>query len=149
MQPTATLPGGAFRATVERNGVRVPAPIVRRLEAGRRPFVKLTIGTLTRGGRIVLRQGQHRLLLSAGDRARAGVEPGDEVDVRIELDRDPLQIAVPSDLAAALEAAPEALHVFESLPYRRQRWLVRRIEEAGTPELRVGRIERAISRLRI
>jgi len=29
-------------------------------------------------------------------------------------------VVVPSDLADALESAPEALHYFESLPYRRQ-----------------------------
>ena len=61
---------------------------------------------------------------------------------------DPQIIAVPSDLAVALEAAPEALHVFECLPYGRQRSVVQVVEEAATVELRRQRIERTIARLR-
>jgi len=61
---------------------------------------------------------------------------------------DPRIIAVPSDLAVALEAAPEALHYFECLPYGRQRALVQAVEEAGTVELRRRRIENAVRRLR-
>jgi uncharacterized protein YdeI (YjbR/CyaY-like superfamily) len=57
-------------------------------------------------------------------------------------------VAVPSDLAAALEAAPEALHYFESLSYSRQQWFVLNVEDAKTPETRARRIERAIARLR-
>lgn len=39
MEPTPTVPGGAFRATVERGGIRVPAAVVAALEAGRRPLL--------------------------------------------------------------------------------------------------------------
>jgi uncharacterized protein YdeI (YjbR/CyaY-like superfamily) len=55
---------------------------------------------------------------------------------------------VPSDLAAALEAAPEALHYFESLSYGRQRRFVRNVEDATTAEARRRRIASAIERLR-
>jgi uncharacterized protein YdeI (YjbR/CyaY-like superfamily) len=61
---------------------------------------------------------------------------------------DPQIIAVPSDLAVALEAVPEALHYFECLPYGRQRAIVQAVEEAASVELRRGRIERAVRRLR-
>ena len=57
-------------------------------------------------------------------------------------------VAVPSDLAAALEAAPDALHYFESLSYSRQQWFVLNVEEAKTAETRARRIERAVARLR-
>jgi uncharacterized protein YdeI (YjbR/CyaY-like superfamily) len=57
-------------------------------------------------------------------------------------------VAVPSDLAGALEAAPEALHYFESLPYGRQRRFVRNVDEATTAAGRRRRIERTIERLR-
>lgn len=56
-------------------------------------------------------------------------------------------VAVPSDLAGALEAAPAALHYFESLPYGRARRIVRTIEAARTAAGRRRRIAGAIARL--
>ena len=140
MQPTQILPGGSFRATVERGGIRVPAAVVAALEAGRRPLVKVTIGERTYRTRLAPRRGEYRL--PAGRRRRSG-----DIEVSIELDRDPRVVAVPSDLAAALEAAPEALHYFESLAYSRQRAFVLDIEAAPTPETRARRIQRAVARL--
>jgi Bacteriocin-protection, YdeI or OmpD-Associated/Domain of unknown function (DUF1905) len=153
MQPTLTLPGSTFRATVElagrtATGVRVPAAVVDALEAGRQPLVKVTIGEHTYRSKVAVRGGEYRLPISAENRALAGVEAGDEIEVGVQLDRDPRVVAVPSDLAAALEAAPDALHYFESLSYSRQRWFVLYVEEARTPETRARRIERAIARLR-
>ena len=153
MQPTQTLPGAAFRATVElagrtATGVRVPAAAVESLEAGRQPLVKVTIGEHTYPSKVAVRGGEYRIPISAENRALAGVEAGDEIDVAIELDRDPRVVAVPSDLAAALEAAPEALHYFELLSYSRQQWYVLNVEDAKTPETRARRIERAIARMR-
>ena len=153
MQPTLTLPGGAFRATVElggrtATGVRVPAALVEALEAGRQPLVKVTIGEHTYRSKVAVRRGEYRLPISAENRTLAGVTAGDEIDVTIELDRDPRVVAVPSDLAAALEAAPDALHYFESLSYSRQQWFVLNVEEAKTAETRARRVERAIARLR-
>jgi len=57
-------------------------------------------------------------------------------------------VAVPSDLAVALDAAPDALHYFEALSYSRQQWCVLNVEDARTPETRRRRIENAIRRLR-
>jgi Bacteriocin-protection, YdeI or OmpD-Associated/Domain of unknown function (DUF1905) len=152
MQPTQTLPGGAFRATVERagrtaTGVRVPAAVVEALEAGRQPLVKVTIGEHTYPSKVAVRGGEYRIPISAENRDLAGVEAGDEIEVAIELDRDPRVVAVPSDLAAALEATPAALHYFESLSYSRQRWHVLHVEDAKTAETRARRIERTIERL--
>ena len=153
MQPTLTLPGAAFRATVElagrtTTGVRVPDAVVEALEAGRQPLVKVTIGDHSYPSKIAVRGGEYRLPISAENRELAGVQAGDEIEVSLELDRDPRVVAVPSDLAAALEAAPDALHYFESLSYSRQRWFTLNVEDAKTPETRARRIERAVARLR-
>jgi len=56
---------------------------------------------------------------------------------------------LPADLAAALHASPEALHLFESLPDLQQRLLVLGVEEAGDGAVRRRRIERAISPARL
>jgi hypothetical protein len=153
MQPTLTLPGGAFRATVElagrtATGIRVPAAVVEALEAGRQPLVKVTIGEHTYRSKVAVRRGEYRLPINTENRELAGVQAGDEIYVAIDLDRDPRVVAVPSDLAAALEAAPDALHYFESLSYSLQQWYVLNVEDAKTPETRARRIENAVTRLR-
>lgn len=138
MQPPS-LPAAVVRATVEADGIQLPAEAVEALDAGRRPPVRVTIGERTYRSRIAVRGGGYRVPLRAA---------GDEVDVAIELDRDPRVVVVPSDLAAALEAAPDALHYFESLSYRRQRWFVLNVENARTPETRARRIVNAVTKLR-
>jgi uncharacterized protein YdeI (YjbR/CyaY-like superfamily) len=55
---------------------------------------------------------------------------------------------LPSDFDAALAAAPDARHYFESLRDSRQRWFVDRIEDARIPEIRRNRIDHTIRRLR-
>jgi uncharacterized protein YdeI (YjbR/CyaY-like superfamily) len=56
--------------------------------------------------------------------------------------------AVPPDLAAALEATPEALHYFESLSDRRRQRFVLHVERAKIPEMRARRIINAVAKLR-
>ena len=144
MQPTDLLHRVTFRATVERAGVRVPADAVRSLAAGRRPLVRVTIGEHSYQSRVAVRAGRFMLPLGAAARAAAG----EVIEVSLELDTEPRTAAVPSDLADALESAPEALHYFESLPYGRQHRLVRNVEEAPTAETRRRRIDRTVERLR-
>jgi len=153
MQPTDLLERVTFRATLQLDGrtatgVRVPAEAVKTLAAGRQPLVRVTIGEHSYPSRVAVRGGVFVLPLSAANRAAAGIEAGDEIEVSLELDTEPRTAAVPSDLAAALEKTPEALHYFESLSYSRQRWFVLDVEGARTPETRERRITRAVDRLR-
>jgi hypothetical protein len=153
MQPTDLLHRATFRATLDRSGrtatgVRVPPETVNALAAGRQPLVRVTIGDHRYRSKVSVRGGRFMLPVSAANREAAGIEPGDEIEVSLELDTEPRTVAVPSDLAGALEAAPEALHYFESLSYSRQRWFVLNVEDAKTAETRARRIGRAIERLR-
>jgi hypothetical protein len=153
MQPTDLLQRVTFRATLElagrtATGIRVPDSAIRTLAAGRQPLVRVTIGEHSYPSRVAVRGGEFRLPVSAANRAAAGVEAGDELEVSLELDTEPGTAAVPTDLADALEAAPEALHFFESLSYSRQRWFVLNVEDAKTADTRRRRIERAVARLR-
>src|ERR671916_1287428 len=145
MQPIDLVHRTTFRATLRLEGraataVRVPPEAVRSLAAGRRPLVRVTIGDHSYAGKVAVRRGEFVLPVSAANRAAAGIEAGDEVEVSLELDTEPRAAAVPTDLADALEAAPEALHFFESLSYSRQRWFVLNVEEARTAETRQRRI---------
>jgi uncharacterized protein YdeI (YjbR/CyaY-like superfamily) len=55
---------------------------------------------------------------------------------------------IPTDFAAALRAAPDALHRFECLPDLQQLSYVLGIEEADSRATRRRRIEAAVTRLR-
>lgn len=74
--------------------------------------------------------------------------PGDEVEVSVEEDTAPREVAVPDDLAAALEGAPEAKAFFERLSYTHRREYVSWIEKAKRPETRTRRIGQAVEKLK-
>ncbi len=81
-------------------------------------------------------------------RTAAGVSAGQVVDVDIELDTEPRVVTVPDDLAAALDAEPEARRFFETLSYSNKRRIVMPIDDAKTPETRGRRIEKSVASLR-
>jgi uncharacterized protein YdeI (YjbR/CyaY-like superfamily) len=88
------------------------------------------------------------LSLSAENRAGAGVAAGDEVDVDVELDTAPREVAVPSDLAGALDRDTDAKQFFDRLSYSHKLRHVLAIEGAKTAETRQRRIDKAITMLR-
>ncbi len=142
-QFTATVVLGGKTAT----GIRVPPEVVDRLGAGRRPAVRVTVGTHTYRSTVAVMGGEFMVPVSAENRHRAGVDAGDEVDVRLELDTAPRDVTVPADFAAALDAVPGARIRFYGLPYSRKRWYVFGIEDAKTPATRERRISKAVERL--
>ncbi len=142
-----------FRATVELHGrtatgIEVPSDVVDGLAAGRRPPVRVTIGSHSYRTTVASRGGRFLVPLSAEQRAGAGVAAGDEVDVDVELDSEPREVAVPADLAAALDAEPAVRVRFDALPHSHRREHVRAVEEAKAPETRQRRIAKAVAMLR-
>jgi uncharacterized protein YdeI (YjbR/CyaY-like superfamily) len=81
-------------------------------------------------------------------RQAAGVAGGDTVEVDIVLDTAPRTVAVPDDLAAALDAEPAARATFDKLSYSNQRFWVEPIDGAKSPDTRQRRIEKAVATLR-
>jgi uncharacterized protein YdeI (YjbR/CyaY-like superfamily) len=55
---------------------------------------------------------------------------------------------VPADLAAALDAEPEAQRTFEGLSYSNKSWHVLQVEGAKTEETRQRRIAKSVDILR-
>jgi hypothetical protein len=142
-----------FRTTVElggrtATGLPVPEEVVEALGAGRRPAVRVTIGGHTYRSTLGARGGVFLLPLSAENREAAGVAAGDEVDVSVELDTEPREVAVPDDLAAALADDDAARSAFESLPYSHRLRHVLAIEGAKAAETRRRRVEKAVEMLR-
>jgi uncharacterized protein YdeI (YjbR/CyaY-like superfamily) len=84
--------------------------------------------------------------VAAEHRAAAGVSGGDTVDVELELDTSPREVAVPADLAAALAKAGRSKAFADLAPsYRKEH--VRSVEEAKAPETRARRIAKIVQQL--
>jgi Bacteriocin-protection, YdeI or OmpD-Associated/Domain of unknown function (DUF1905) len=143
MKFTTVIELGGKTAT----GFRVPDEIVASLESGKRPPVRVTIGAHTYRSTVAPMGGASWLPLSAENREAAGVTAGDEVEVRVELDTAPRQVTVPEDLAAALDADPEARRTFDGLSYSNQRWHVESIAGAKTDETRQRRLAKSVATL--
>lgn len=86
--------------------------------------------------------------LRKSHREAAGLEGGETIEVRIELDTEPRVVTPPADLVSALEAVPAVWERWRKLSYTHQREYVESIEAAKTLETRARRIERAITALR-
>ena len=142
-----------FHTTIEQTGktttgIVVPDEIVEALGAGRRPPVAVTINGYTYRSSIATMGGRSMVSLSAQHRAGAGVAGGDEVDVDIELDTAPREVTVPDDLAAALDAEPDARRTFDGLSYSNRSWHVLQVEGAKTDATRQRRIAKAVAMLK-
>lgn len=142
----------SFRTTVElagrtATGFEVPAGIVEALGSGRRPAVTVTVNGYSYRSTVAVMGGRYLLPLSAEHRQGAGVAAGDEVEVTLELDTAPREVAVPDDLAEALDRAPEAKAFFDGLSYSRRRRVVLQVEGAKKAETRQRRVADAITKL--
>ena len=128
-------------------GMEVPDGIVEALGAGKRPPVRVTINGYTYRNTIAVMGGVYMVGVSAEHRAGAGIAGGDEIDVDIELDREPRLVSVPADFAEALDRDPEARRFFDGLSYSVKQWHVLSIEGAKTAETRQRRIEKSVALL--
>jgi len=76
------------------------------------------------------------------------VAAGDQVDVDIDLDSGPREVAVPADLAAALAQDDTARANFDGQSYTHRKEWVRWIEEAKKAETRATRLTKTVESLR-
>ena len=142
-----------FRTTILQGGktatgIRVPDEVVDALGKGKRPAVSVTINGFTYRSTVAVLDGAYMVGVSADNRAGAGVAGGDVVDVDIELDTAPREVTVPPELAAALDAEPDARRTFDGLSYSNKSWHVLQIEGAKTDETRERRLAKSIEALR-
>ncbi len=128
-------------------GFEVPTQIVHELGPGKRPAVCVTIGNHVYRTTVASMGGRYMVPLSAENRIAAGVAAGDRVDVQIEVDTEPRQVAVPDDLSAAFAEHPDAFAFFATLAYSHRKEWVRWIEEAKRPETRRDRVAKTVAGL--
>ena len=140
-----------FRTTVTlggktATGLQVPEDVVTALGAGKRPPVVVTVGGHTYRTTVAPMGGAFWIPLAAEHREAAGLTAGDEVDVVVEHDPAPREVALPDDLATAFDDDVRAF--FDGLaPSHRKEW-VRWVEEAKKPETRAARVQKTVESLR-
>lgn len=129
-------------------GIQVPAELVEALGKGRRPPVRATVNGCSYRGTVAPMGGAFMLPVSAEVRERTGVAAGDQVDADLELDTEPREVAVPPDLADALDRDLDARGAFDAVSYSGKQRLVLPVEQAKTAEPRRRRVARAVEELR-
>jgi hypothetical protein len=141
-----------FRAVIQPSGktaagIHVPPGVVAALGSSRKPAVRATINGFTYRTSVAVMGGAFMLGVPPEFRTGAGVAPGDEVEIDLELDTAPREVALPPDLAAALRADAEAQQTFDALSYSNRRRLAEPIAALKGAEARERRIAKTVAML--
>lgn len=141
-----------FSAKIFKVGINpcVDAPEEVSRAFGKRGYVAV-IGTLNghpfRANLVPIGEGRHRLYLNAEMRKGAKADVGDTVQIALEVDAESRELAMPDDLAEALQAAKGAPEAFEALTPSRRKEILTVLLHTKLPETRQRRIERIIDHL--
>jgi hypothetical protein len=133
--------------TIEQKGnmCAVPVPFDPRAAFGAvRAPVKVTLNGYTYRSTISSMGGSVFIPLRKSHREAAGVEGGQRLKVKIELDTEKREVEPPADLVRALKATPTTWDRWRKLSFTHQREHVEAIEGARKPETRARRIENAV-----
>lgn len=136
-----------FKAKIEREGsdCHIPLDFDPRAVFGKmRAPVKVTLNGYTFRSTIAAMGGPPFIPLRKSNREAAGLEGGETITVRLDLDTEPRVVEPPADLRRALKAAPGAWERWGKLSYTHQREHVEAVEGAKKPETRARRIEAAV-----
>jgi hypothetical protein len=130
-------------------GIEVPAKVVEALGSSKKPPVRVTInGGHVYRSTVAVMGGKFMIGVSNENRQAAGVAPGEMLEVDLELDTQPREVAVPPELAKALERDARAKKVFEGLSYSGKLRHVLPIANAKTTETLQRNLDKAIKALR-
>ncbi len=110
--------------------------------------VKVTLNGYTCRSTIAAMGGPPCVPLRRSNREAAGLQGGETIEVRLDLDTDPRKVVPPADFVKALKAAPPAWERWQELSYSHQLEHVEAIEGARKPPTRTRRIEGAVRTIR-
>ncbi|KGE20267.1 YdeI/OmpD-associated family protein [Paenibacillus wynnii] len=128
-------------------GIPVPAEVITSLSGSKKPSVKVSFNGYTYRSTVAVMGGEFLIPLSQSNREAAGVEPGDAVEVTLELDLEPRTVEIPDDLRVALSAQEGALEAFGALAPSKSKECIRQVNDAKTPETRNRRISAILAAL--
>jgi hypothetical protein len=140
-----------FSATIVRDGAMcfIPLPFDPRDAFGKaRAPVKVTLNGYSYRSTIAAMGGPPCVPLRRSHREAAGLDGGETLAVRVDLDTEKREAVPPADLVAALKASKTAWAGWNDLSYTHQREHVEAIEGAKKPETRKRRIAAAVAAVR-
>jgi hypothetical protein len=146
------MPSKTFTTTIVRDGAICFIPLTFDPKAvfGKvRAPVKVTVNGYTYRSTIAAMGGPPCIPLRKSNREAAGLEGGETIQVRLDLDTEARVIEPPADFVRALKAAAPAWDRWRVLSYSHQREYVESIESAKAPETRARRIDRAVRAIRV
>jgi hypothetical protein len=112
------------------------------------PFKATFDGRVTYRGSLAKMGGSCAMILLRKDvRAELGKEPGETVEVLVELDDKPRELTIPQDVQSALEAA-NLSEKFQKLSYTQRKEYVLAAEAAKKAETRQRRIQKMCEELK-
>ena len=122
----------------------IPDWVLEELKTNKRAPLKVTVNGHTYQSTAVGVDGQCRVVFPSANRQAANAKSGDIVAVTLELDSGYREVAVPSELVAALAASGKS-ETFAALSYSKRKEFARQVSEAKTDETRNRRIEKVIA----
>jgi hypothetical protein len=139
-----------FQTVLMKSGSRVflPIPFSPNDAWGvkQRHYIRGTVNGHTVRGLLGSDGKQYFLPLGAAWRRDCGLDAGDQVDVSLSPE-GPQSENLPTDIASALDAEPQAKTFFESLATFYRNTYIKWIESAKRPETRAARIQEMIELL--
>jgi antitoxin component of MazEF toxin-antitoxin module len=142
-----------FRAelrSTQRGGghlVEVPPDVIEKLGGKGRIAIRATFNGVPYRGSIMRMGGVTVLGVTKGIMEQAGVEVGDTLEVVVENDDSPREVAVPAELAAAFERDSGMRTAWEALSYTARKEHATAIESAKKPETRARRVDTVLNAL--
>ncbi|QHC63999.1 DUF1905 domain-containing protein [Rathayibacter festucae] len=127
-------------------GIEVPPEVLDALGGGKRPAVSVVVNGYAFQGTVGAMGGRALISFSSEKRAASGLAGGDAVEVDLELDSAPRTVAVPEDLAAALNAAGAGA-AFDALSPSARKAHVTAVEGAKAAETRARRVAAVVAKL--
>lgn len=146
--PAARFPAKLLATGTTSTGIQVPPQVINQFGGGKRPPVKVTIGSYSYRTTVGVMGGKALIPVSADHRRQAGLTAGDNIEVELELDTQPRDVELPADFALALGNDTAARRFFDQLSPSQKKWHVQSVETAKTEETRQRRITKSVDLLR-
>lgn len=124
----------------------IPDEVLAKLKTNRRAPLIVSVNGHSYRSTATAVAGQCRVVFPQRERALAGAQAGDVVEVTLQLDGGRREVALEPELRSALDAAG-LLETFESLSYSRRREMARTISEAKAAETRQRRIAKILGQI--
>lgn len=145
------MPSKTFKATVVREGAMSYIPLSfdpKEVFGKVRAPVKVTLNGFTYRSTIAAMGGPPFIPLRTSNREAAGLQGGETIDVRLDLDVEKRVVKPPADFVKALKTSGPVWDRWKTLSYTHQREHVEAVEGAKHAETRARRIQKAVQQIR-